>query len=426
MKKYVVIICTVICMLIGSGCESSINKTDNKPVSSEFIIKNSVVPEMDKPFGKFKNVEATADKTSQTINYKDIRAVWISYIDLAPMLTGKSEREFTQAFQTACRNVSELGCNTLYIHVRPFGDAVYTSKIFPFSRYITGFAGRQGSFDPLEIMVNIAHSFKLSVHAWINPLRLETQDSFDEYDDKYLIKQWFESSNGYVCPVSGDKHLWLDPGYSEVRKLIADGAAEIAANYAVDGIHYDDYFYPTTDESFDRSCYYSAKTDKPLTQWRLENISLMVKQIYDAVKAVKSDVQVGVSPQGNIENNYIYLYADVKRWAGEPGFIDYICPQIYFGYNNAVKPFLKTMKDWQEIVACDKVTLTVGLAVYKTIGTDEEFVSGEGIIARQIADVVSSDSCKGFSLYSYNSLFSDDPRANRELYSIKEQIKKFK
>lgn len=104
MKKYVVIICTVICMLIASGCESSINKTDNKPVPSEFIIKNSVVPEMDKPFGKIKNVEATADKTSQTINYKDIRAVWISYIDLAPMLTGKSEREFTQAFQTACRN----------------------------------------------------------------------------------------------------------------------------------------------------------------------------------------------------------------------------------------------------------------------------------------------------------------------------------
>ena len=124
----------------------------------------------------------------------------------------------------------------------------------------------------------------------------------------------------------------------EVRQLIAEGAAELAENYDIDGLHFDDYFYPTTAEDFDAQCF-SAQTEfDDLAKWRLNNISLMVGEIYSAVKAVDKDILVGVSPQGNMENNYEYMYADVKKWCSEEGYIDYICPQIYFGYENSVKP----------------------------------------------------------------------------------------
>lgn len=106
--------------------------------------------------------------------------------------------------------------------------------------------------------------------------------------------------------------MWLNPAYDEVRQLIAEGAAELAENYDIDGMHFDDYFYPTIDEDFDAQCF-SAQTEfDDLAKWRLNNISLMVGEIYSAVKAVDKDILVGVSPQGNMENNYEYMYADVK------------------------------------------------------------------------------------------------------------------
>ena len=362
--------------------------------------------------------------SSKVLKYDDVKAVWLSYIDISPMLTGKTEQQFKSAFTDACKKIAELGCNTIFVHIRPFGDAIYSSELYPPSRLITGQAGKKGSFDPLAVMIETAHSFKLSIHGWINPLRLESQEQFANYDDSYLTKRWYDSNNGYVCSVEGDKHLWLNPGYSEVRKFIADGAAEIVRKYDIDGIHYDDYFYPTTAESFDKACFSSFGNGKTLSVWRLENISDMVKSIYDAVKLENKDAVVGVSPQGNIDNNYRYMYADVKKWGSSKGYVDYICPQIYFGYSNPVKPFLPTLNEWGTVVSEPSVSLYVGLAVYKIEGAEDEFVNNTGIIARQIADIRSSKLCKGFCLYACCNVFGNSGRARKELDSIKQQISK--
>ncbi len=416
MKNYLKLL-AIILSIVLTACSnySSSSRSDN----TQFVFKSSAEPVLNETA----STSTKKKDTRNVIKYDDIRAVWLSYIDLAPMLTGKTEEQFKAAFETACRNVSDLGCNTIFVHIRPFGDAIYDSELYPTSKYITGNASQKGSFDPLKIMVDIAHAHKLSFHGWINPLRLESEDCFASYDESYLTKKWYESKNGYVCSVQGDKHLWLNPGYSEVRKLIADGAAEIVKKYEVDGIHYDDYFYPTTDESFDKACFAGSKSNKTLSIWRLDNITEMVKQIYDAVKSVNSDLAVGASPQGNLDNNYRYMYADVKRWGSQKGYVDYICPQIYFGYNNPVKPFLPTLKEWESVVTEPSVSLCVGLAVYKISGTESEFVQTNGIIAKQIGDIYSSEKCKGFSLYAYNNLFSDSDRASKELDSVKEQIK---
>lgn len=363
------------------------------------------ITEIRRPSPQPTNYEYTApipERGYTPLNYEEQKGMWLSYIDLAPMLSAKYPNEFETRFEEACRNVSELGCNTIYVHVRPFGDAAYESELFPKSDYVCG------DYDPLEIMCDVAHEYELSLHAWINPLRLQTADRLSEIEG-YPTADWLAEDSDKVCAVEGDEHLWLDPAYPEVRTLIAEGAAEIAENHEVDGIHYDDYFYPTTDEYFDAQCYAEMGCGSSLGEWRMSNISQMCREIYDSVKAVDSRIEVGISPQGNIENNYEYLYADVKTWCAEEGYCDYILPQIYFGYDNSVKPFLSTLNAWHEMCGSGKVRLVVGLAAYK-IGSETEFTDNTGIIAKQISDC---ENCQGIGIYTYNSLFGDNSSDER-------------
>ena len=374
MKK---ILTLLICFLTLCSCGGEVNSQRDRLVTME---KASVIPVCGE-----KNY--TDEETSHKLNYTVPKAIWISYIDLADMLTGKSAEEFRENFSQACENALSIGCNTLYVHVRPFGDAIYDSELYPASRYITGVAGEQGGFDPLDIMIQTAHDKGLSFHAWINPLRCENGECFQNYDDSFLLKKWYDEGDGYLESVEGDSHLWLDPAYDEVRQLIAEGAAELAENYDIDGLHFDDYFYPTTAEDFDAQCF-SAQTE------------------FD------KDILVGVSPQGNMENNYEYMYADVKKWCSEEGYIDYICPQIYFGYENSVKPYEDTLQQWANICTTD-VTLVAGLGAYK-IDSESEFSENIGIIGRQISDAVVSYNYAGAAVYGYGSLFGGSERGCQE------------
>ena len=379
--------------------------------------------------------QITPQNTSDTqmykpINYNEQKSVWISYIDLQPMLTQKSEAEFTQNISQAYDDIKQLGCNTVYVHTRSFGDAYYNSELFPTSKDITGTIGEKNDFDPLEIMITQAHKHKLSFHAWINPMRCETPDNMEIIDDKYLIKQWYndpDKYDEYMMPSDTDGHYWLNPAIEDVRRLICNGAAEIVENYNVDGIHIDDYFYPTTDTYFDSGVYVETGVKQPLDDWRRDNVSKMVKGIYDSVKSANPSVLFGVSPQGNIENNLNKMYADVKTWCSEKGYLDYIVPQIYFGYDNSVKPFEQTAADWSDLVTCDNVSLVIGLGIYK-IGEDDEFSQTTGIIGNQIETAKGLSNYSGVALYNYNNMFEPKDelieRTNDELEYIEQAINK--
>ena len=149
----------------------------------------------------------------------------------------------------------------------------------------------------------------------------------------------------------------------------------------------------------------------------------MVHDIYEAVKSVDKRLLFGVSPQGNMDNNYTQMYADVKKWCSEEGYLDYIAPQIYFGYENSVCPFSETLKNWENIVICKNVKLVCGLGVYK-LEREDEFINDIGIIARQIGDTEADENCSGFALYSYQSLFTKtDERFLEEREEISAQLK---
>ena len=334
------------------------------------------------------------------LNFDTVKGMWISYLELAP-IAADGEEHFRDAFAQMCDNCVSIGVNTLITHVRTFGDAFYPSELFPQTK---AFCGRP--FDALAVMIEEAHRRGLSIHAWINPLRCESTDILDKTSDEYNIGKWYHAQtdfDSYIMNVEDTGHWWLNPGIDRVRRLIAEGAAEIVRNYEVDGIHIDDYFYPTAESWFDAGIYVEQGSSLPLNEWRLENCDKMVSGIYNAVKQENPAVEFGIAPQGNIENNYNYMFADVKKWCAENGFCDYICPQIYFGYNNPYKPFAPTLQAWRELCRESGRKLFIGIAAYK-INSEEEFIDDVGIIARQAGLALSGTN--GAVLFSYNSLFT--------------------
>ena len=252
-------------------------------------------------------------------------------------------------------------------------------------------------------------------------MRTTTKKRFAEIDDRYAIKQWYNSdtTNGtYLVYDSDTGYYWLSPAYSAVRELICSGVAEIIANYNVDGIHIDDYFYPTTDKSFDKLAFQvSGRSD--LYQWRRDTVSLLVSDIYSTVKSCNPTVEFGVSPQGNIDNNLNKLYADVEKWCSEPGYLDYITPQIYYGYKDKL-PFDSTAEAWQSLVKSPHVKLVCGIAAYK-VGINVEWSSGE-MLARQTNYINNLPGYSGCAYYRYNSLFAEGTDVSSLMTSERNQL----
>ncbi|MBQ8171509.1 MAG: family 10 glycosylhydrolase [Oscillospiraceae bacterium] len=362
--------------------------------------------------------------TYETINYSEVQGVWISYLELADMLMGKSESVFRSNISQAFDNISGLGSNTVYIHVRSHGDAYYESKLFPWSKYASGAINTSPSFDPLEIVIEEAHSRGISVQAWINPLRLCSKADMVSYGD-YPVTELNDGER--VVEVNG--YYYLNPAYDDVIELISDGAAEIVASYDVDGLHIDDYFYPTTDASFDSTAF-NDSSFTVLSEFRFSNCDKLVESIYDAVKASNPRALFSVSCQGSIENNYNLMYADVEKWCTESGYLDYIVPQIYYGFDNSTQPYSQCLSRWEALASEGGIPLVVGLTVAK-IGYEDkwagdgrnEWLTDSAILARQLTEAMECTSYGGASLYSYKSIFGADSSVKAQVGAEIEEYK---
>ena len=342
------------------------------------------------------------------LNYQEQKAMWISYLEFQNILKGKSQAQFTASVKAMYDNCVSMGINTVYVHARSHSDAFYPSQLFPWSLNCTGTIGVAPGFDPFQILVDEAHNRGLSIHAWVNPMRGLKDTDMQKTGNQFLIKQWYNDTNkrGNYIVLVGDT-WYCSPAYQEVRNLIVDGVKEIVSKYKVDGVHIDDYFYPTTAASFDQTIYASSGATN-LSQWRLDTVSKMVKDMYNGIKSVNPTVLFGVSPQGNVNNNYASQFADVRKWASTPGYLDYLVPQIYFGFNNSSQPYATNLQSWCDMVTLPNVKLVVGLAPYK-IGTAEstgEWANDTRIIARQVETFRAQPKYGGAAFFRYESLFS--------------------
>lgn len=359
-------------------------------------------------------------KENKTVTEEQyIKAVWITYYELSGFTQDSTEQDFRKKINKAFKELKSNGFNRVTVQVRPFADAFYKSDYFPVSSYCFKEQGSELIFDPLEIMVESAHKYKLSIEAWINPYRVSNSDDFSQLSKNNKAVEWQGTDNLIVC----ESGIYFNPASDEVTKLISNGVREIAENYDVDSICFDDYFYPSTDEKIDKSSYASykkSKGDKSLADWRRENVSKMIQSVYSTVKSVDENITFGVSPASNAESNYNTLYADTQKWCTEKGYVDYICPQIYFGFQNENQPFMKTTKSWIQMADC---TLYVALPLYKAEKEDEfagdngkkEFIDNNNIIARQVTYLSKLSDVKGYYVFSYSSLKDNDETNN--LYS---------
>lgn len=341
----------------------------------------------------------------------EIRAVWISVYDMAD-LKGMSEGGFRAKCENMFKDISERGLNHVFVQVRPSGDALYKSEIFPWSKYISGEQGVSPGYDPLEIFLKTAHSFDLKLHAWINPYRVSsTSSDMAKLSETNPARRMYNDNPRDVY--LSTEGIYYNPASEKVQKLILDGVREIVKNYDVDGIHIDDFFYPTTDEEIDKNEYeeYKGHSGKAsLDEWRRNQVNAFVSGMYSAVKSEKKNVIVSISPSADIVADTNVHYADVTLWCSEKGYCDWIIPQVYYGFENEYLPYRKSVNQWKELVATEDVKLVIGLASYKCGAEDlyagkgkEEWQKNEDILCRQLKYLRKKD-CDGFSLFSYNSL----------------------
>lgn len=340
-------------------------------------------------------------------NTSELRGVWITYMDLSLEDEKRTEKDFVEKFTKIAKNCKNKGFNTLFVQVRPFCDALYKSDIFPTSHIIVGTQGNEMAYDPLELMCKICNDMDLSIHAWVNPYRVSLNE----------IPKELSENNPYVLNenlgVETDNGIYLNPALMDVRDLIVEGICEIAENYDVDGIQFDDYFYPTENEDFDKLQYeeYCNTTNEPLSlqDWRKSNVNILIARCYLALHKINNDIEFGISPQGNISNNDA-LGADVISWCKDVGYIDYICPQIYFSLDNPALTFEDAVNSWLELEYSGYCDIYIGLAGYKA-GTDDSdegtWQNRDDILKTEIEYIRNYSQIKGFMLYSYDCLEQD-------------------
>lgn len=357
----------------------------------------------------------SASPASQTGEAEEetLVGVWVPYfsLDTAEHTQEAFEEHYRQIAQTA----QEKGINAMFVHVRPFSDALYPSAYYPWSHILTGTQGQDPGYDPLQFMIDTTHQLGMKFHAWINPLRVKTAETPAALADNNPYGTLGAESPGYFMEYDGG--VYLNPAYPAVRSLIAGGAVEIAQNYDVDGIHFDDYFYPSEDASLDSAAYeaYTQTVEQPLPllEWRAANINAMVAQVYESVKAAREEVVFGISPQGNIQNDEA-MGADVKTWAAVPGYVDYLAPQLYFSFENQALPYQQALEEWAALPRHQGLKLYAGLALYKA-GTDADggtWLTRDNIIALQ-AEAALNAGYQGVILYS--SEYLDAAQAAKEL-----------
>lgn len=402
-KKIVPIIVSVIAML-SVICISSF--TREKPPKKQNDINNIAAL----------SSKATADTLESD---EEMRGVWVSYMELSmENESSKTQKAFEDKFTKIAQKCRESGFNTLIVQVRPFCDALYKSSYFPWSHILTGTQGENPQYDALQIMCDICKENNLKIHAWINPYRVSSNETPKKLSD----------NNPYIknteIGIKTDNGIFLDPSNETAQQLISDGVKEIAENYDVDGIQFDDYFYPTEDESFDKKQYeayiekYGKENSMSLDNWRMQNVNTLICKVYRTIKSVDSSVEFGISPQGNIGNND-GLYADVKSWCTCKGFADYICPQIYFSLENPALTFEDCLDSWTSLDFDENVKLYVGLGGYKAGNgeyDEKTWLLSDSILADEYDILCNNKSVRGFMLYSYSCL--EDDTAKKEINNL--------
>lgn len=429
---------------------SASSTTESESSSNNESIYSSSVTEQSSSSGKEQSSRGSSDtgkssssgsSSQNTEELAEVRGVWIASVHNIdyPSKPGISASELKREIDNIISDAKDMGLNTIYFQVRPSADALYNSKIFPVSEYLTGKVGGNlpENFDPLKYIVEQGHKNGLKIHAWINPLRVTVGTAAAPKTDvkKLAASHPARKNPDYVIPYADGK-LYFDPGIPQVRKLIIDGVIEVVENYDVDGVHFDDYFYPypVKNAVFDDKASFTKYGSgyKNIGDFRRDNINKLVKGVYDAIKAKDKTVQFGISPfavwankknnpQGSDTNGgietYYDLYADSRKWV-KSNWLDYICPQIYWSMTYDLCSFKDVCDWWTDVTKDTKVKLYVGHAAYKAGNNNDKAWDDPQELLKQVTYARKKSTYAGSIFYGYKNI-------KENTIGIKDEIKKF-
>lgn len=399
MKKLIPII--LICLFLGScGSSNNVNLLSKKTYGYRAVCIGTQ--------------RANALKEVENMN-----AIWVSQFDMQPIFRDGSqqrdENDYRSKVNTMLNNLKRDGFDTVFLQLRPNGDSMYKSEYYPTSKYIAGVYGGTIGYDAISIYLEEAKKKNIAVHGWINPYRLCSENELKNHHSGVLY-DWYCEGIGKRIEKGADGLLYLDPAYEEAHELIANGAREILNNYDFDGIHIDDYFYPTEFEFDDNKEFFKSNfTEKG--DFRRENVNKTVVALYNAVHEYNGKI-FGIAPAGNIYSLKNGWYADIYKWLSESGYVDYIMPQLYFGFENAYCPFENILNDWVSAIKVSGIKLYIGLSAAKCAlgskGFADTFAGESGkyewrdnkdILARS-CNLINSIGADGVCIFAYSSFYN--------------------
>lgn len=314
-------------------------------------------------------------QTGSAYPKREFRAAWIQSVN--GQFRGMPTEKLKQNLIGQLNSLQKAGINAIIFQVRPEADALYASRLEPWSSFLTGVQGKapEPYWDPMQFMIDECHKRGMEFHAWINPYRTKTTLKSELAPNHVynIHPEWF---------VTYGDQLYFDPALPESRRHICMVVSDIVSRYDVDAIHMDDYFYPypikgkdfPDDASFARfGGGFSNKGD-----WRRSNVNVLIKKLHETIREIKPWVKFGVSPFGIYRNessdplgsktkglqNYDDLYADVLLWARE-GWIDYNIPQIYWHIGHPVADYETLVKWWARNT--ENRPLFIGQSVMNTV-----------------------------------------------------------
>ena len=350
-------------------------------------------------------VKRNVTVNSTVAEQKELRGVWFSYIDWSEMPS--DVEAFKKRADQVMADIKNRGMNAIFCHVHSHSDS-YGQKLksFPLSKFMVT-KDSNPNFDPLEYMIESAHKQGLSFHAWVNPYRV-TNSMMKNIPDNSIVKQWMG-----------------DPSSAEVRSYLVNSISEICKNYEVDGVQFDDYFYPSLNDgdpakSFDKAEYDASGSSLGITQWRRENVSMLVKDVYKAVHEARPQAVFGISPVAllsNLRSDKSY-FVDIDKWMASNEYIDYIMPQLYHGFEAKTRTgilaphsYINCLNSWVELKrkSNSNVKLYIGLGLYRT-GKDikdgnavSEWLRYNDILLRQVKAARETGEVSGFGIFAYQN-----------------------
>lgn len=298
---------------------------------------------------------------------RQMRGAWVATVYNINWPPGQdlSVSAMKQTLVDMLDKMESIHMNAIFFQVRPEGDALYESELEPWSRYLTGTQGKAPAdgFDPLKFIIKEAHGRGIEVHAWINPYRASV-NADHSFADNHVSKTMGSDVVAYGDPDIRPPLLWMDPGSERVMNHTYEVVMDIVNRYDLDGIHFDDYFYPYPRDGLDFpddktwDAYIAAGGTLSREDWRRDNVNRLIKKVYDGIQKKKPHVRFGISPFGVYRpgippgitglDQYDQLFADPKYWL-EAGIVDYLAPQLYWPTTSDDQNYYKLLDWWLSI-----------------------------------------------------------------------------